>query len=67
MQNTVSEGIPFYQPLEAKISELSGVEQKVARYVSEHYLEDITLNKIARELYSTHLIIYVKFSNRPRA
>ena len=50
MQNTVSEGIPFYQPLEAKISELSGLEQKVARYMTEHYLEDITLNKIASEL-----------------
>lgn len=50
MREPSVECIPFYQPLEAKISELSGLEQRIANYMIEHYLEDITLDKLAHEL-----------------
>ena len=47
---SIAHEISFYHEIEQKIANLSGVEQKIAKYLSEHFLENITLDQLAAEL-----------------
>ena len=48
--STFSTDAPFYHDLEHTISRLSGLEQKIAEYIAEHYWENITLDHLAHDL-----------------
>lgn len=46
----VSTNVPFYHTLEQRVAQLTGLEKKIADYLSEHYCEDITLDQLADQL-----------------
>lgn len=41
---------PFYRTLRERTEKLSGMEKNIADYLSVHFLEDLTLDKIAEDL-----------------
>lgn len=46
----ISTDASFYHALEQKIAQLTGIERKISEYLSEHYLEEVTLDQLAAEL-----------------
>lgn len=46
----VSTNVPFYHALEQRVAQLTGLERKIADYLSEHYCEDVTLDQLADHL-----------------
>lgn len=46
----ISTSTPFYHTLEQRVSQLTGLERKIADYLSEHYCEEITLDQLATQL-----------------
>lgn len=41
---------PFYRMMREKTEKLTGLEKTLALYLSEHFLEDLSLDKIAKDL-----------------
>ena len=42
--------IPFYHAMEQKMASLTGIEREISNYISENFLDEISLNQLAEDL-----------------